>query len=379
MPTNIGAIGGVLLAFCSLVSVEGGELIRKVIRREGDDGSKSYRIPALAVSNQGTLIASFDIRWQGPQDLPADIDVGVMRSTDGGQTWGPMIIAINYDKLMPGSMGNGVGDPAIVVDRRTGYLFIAALWSQGNNGWHGSGPGLRPEETGQLVLSRSTDDGLTWQPPQSITSQIKQSDWKLCFQGPGSGIQLDDGTLLFAAQYKDSQGKPSSCFIYSHDSGQNWQISPAAIPEKPPTSEAQLVQVSPRVLLMTMRNESRQKQRLWSYWRWQSSLSDGSWDEHWLDVADPVCMAGLTMHPTGTLILSNNNSTKREKMTIRTSQDQGKTWSHGRLLDNRLTAYSCLAVLPDGDIGILYEVGDKDSVETLTFARFPLDWALQPP
>ncbi len=379
MRSYFAAIFGMFLVVCSMASGQNDEPFKKVLRREGDDGSKSYRIPALTVSPQGTLVACFDIRWQGTQDLPADIDVGVMRSSDGGQTWGPMIIAMDYDRRLPNAMGNGVGDPAIVADRRTGHLFIAALWSQGNNGWHGSGPGLSPEETGQLVLSRSVDDGLTWDTPRSITPQIKQPAWKLCFQGPGAGVQLEDGTLLFAAQFQDQLRKPSSCFIYSHDSGQNWQISPAAIPGQPPTSEAQLVQVSPKVLLMTMRNESRQKQRLWSYWRWQSQISDGTWDEHWQDVRDPVCMAGLTIHPSGTLLLSHNDSKRRERLTIRTSQDQGKTWSHGRLLDGRLTAYSCLAVLPDGDIGILYEVGDKDSVETLTFARFPLDWALQPP
>ena len=32
-------------------------------------------------------------------------------------------------------------------------------------------------------------------------------------------------------------------------------------------------------------------------------------------------------------------------------------------------AYSCLAVLPEGGIGCLYERGDKGPYETITFAR----------
>jgi len=31
-------------------------------------------------------------------------------------------------------------------------------------------------------------------------------------------------------------------------------------------------------------------------------------------------------------------------------------------------------VLPNGDIGCLYERGDKGAYETITFARFPRAW-----
>jgi sialidase-1 len=353
---------------------EDARIKRTIVRREGDDGSKSYRIPALTVTPKGTVVACFDIRWDGSGDLPANIDVGVMRSTDLGDTWGPLIVALDYDGQAADSRGNGVGDPAILVDQTTGHLYIAALWSFGNNGWHGSGAGFEPTETGQLVISRSTDDGLTWEPPRSITKQIKAEGWRLLFNGPGAGIQLTDGTLVFAAQFKDDQGKPSSCFIYSRDQGANWQISPPAIPDKPWTSEAQVVQVSDGSLLMTMRNESRDPQRAWSKWKWQEDLATGRWVETRLAVNDPVCMASLLRHPSGLLLLSNNDSNRRERMTVRSSRDDGKTWSGGRLLDPRPSAYSCLAVLPNGEVGILYECGERNSTETLTFARFPLAW-----
>lgn len=350
---------------------------RVVVRREGDDGSKSYRIPGLTVTPKGTLVACFDIRWDGSGDLPSNIDVGVMRSTDNGDTWGKMITAIDYDQHVPNSQGNGVGDPAILVDRNTGHLYIAALWSFGNNGWNGSGPGLDPAETGQLVVSRSTDDGLTWERPVSITSQIKDKPWRLLFNGPGAGIQLTDGTLVFPAQFKDSTGKASSCFIYSQDQGEKWQISPPAIPGTPLTSESQIVQRSDGSLLMTMRNETRDPQRAWSCWQWTNHLANGNWVDTRLDVTDPVCMAGLTRHPSGVLLLSNNNSNRRERMTIRYSKDEGQTWSNGRLLDPRPSAYSCIATMANGDIGILYECGDNRSTETLTFATFPLEWVVE--
>lgn len=49
-------------------------------------GSVHYRIPALTVTPDGTLLAAFDRRNDGPQGLPGDIDTMVRRSTDGGAT-----------------------------------------------------------------------------------------------------------------------------------------------------------------------------------------------------------------------------------------------------------------------------------------------------
>ena len=84
-------------------------------------------------------------------------------------------------------------------------------------------------------------------------------------------------------------------------------------------------------------------------------------------------MASLCRHPHGELLFANpNNNRQRIALTVRSSTDGGRTWSEGRLLDPRGCMYSCLTVLKDGRVGILYEVGD-----TLTFARFPLEWVTQ--
>jgi sialidase-1 len=176
----------------------GNNYLSTVVRRRGDEGVHTYRIPALVTSTNGTLIAAFDIRHDSAGDLPANVDVGVMRSTDNGNTWGPMLKALDFDRNVPGSSGNGVGDPTLLVDRVTGALWVAALWSYGNHAYVGSGAGLSTNQTGQYVLARSDDDGLTWSAPINITAQAKVNpDWGVCFNGPGHGIQLRDGTLLW--------------------------------------------------------------------------------------------------------------------------------------------------------------------------------------
>ena len=175
------------------------------------------------------------------------------------------------------------GDPAVLADQRTGSLFVVALWSQGPRAWNGSGPGLTPDETGQLMLVRSDDDGVTWSKPVSLTPQVKDPAWRLCFNGPGNGIQLKDGTLVFPAQYKvtvgdaaarSPAGKPHSCFIASRDGGRTWRISPAAIPDGIPTSEAAIAELSDGGLLLSMRNESRSGERAWAKWQ-RAASGDG--------------------------------------------------------------------------------------------------------
>lgn len=350
-------------------------LFRTVVRKRGDDKIHTYRIPGLAATPHGTLVAVFDIRHKSSVDLPGDIDVGMMRSTDNGETWSEMQRIMDFDVAVPGSHGNGVGDPAILVDRTTGTIFVAALWSKGNRAWLGSGPGWTPEETGQVVICKSTDDGVTWSKPVSITSQVKRKEWQLCFQGPGNGIQTQDGTLVFPAQYKSEDKVPHSCFIASTDGGETWDISPAAVPGNPPTSESAIAELTDGSLLLSMRNESRTGKRVWARWEWKDTLTNGQWSEHWFDVVDPTCMASLIRHPRGVLLLSNPNNTKRrDHLTIRASHDSGKTWSEGQLLDPGSAMYSCMTVLKDGRIGILYENGDAAE---LVFVRFPLDWVLE--
>ena len=134
------------------------------LRSGGDEGVHTYRIPGLVTSNQGTLIGVYDIRYDGSRDLPGNIDVGMSRSTDGGRTWEPMKVIIDMGDD-PKWRWDGVGDPSILVDRTTGTIWVSAIWSHGNRSWFGSGPGLTPDETGQWILVKSEDDGVTWSDP----------------------------------------------------------------------------------------------------------------------------------------------------------------------------------------------------------------------
>ena len=138
---------------------------------------------------------------------------------------------------------NGIGDPSILVDRGTGTIWVAAIWAHGKPGkrnWNSSMPGISPIETSQLILVKSKDDGLTWSEPINLTPSVKNPKWYLLLQGPGKGISMSDGTIVFPAQFKDNEQMPHSTILWSQDHGENWHIGTGA---KPNTTEAQVIEL----------------------------------------------------------------------------------------------------------------------------------------
>jgi sialidase-1 len=333
--------------------------VGSVVRKAGDDGVHTYRIPGIVATDKGTLLAVYDIRYRNARDLPGNVDVGLSRSTDGGRTWSPMKVIM--DMGAPHE-NNGVGDPAILFDPVRKRIWVAALWSKGNRSIAGSKPGLSPDTTGQFVLAYSDDDGLSWSPTYSITPQVKDPAWHLFFQGPGNGIAMQDGRLVFAAQYWDENRMPWSTIIHSGDHGATWKGLIRG--PRSNTTESQVVETSPGTLMLNMR-DNRKGSRAVAVTRDLGA----TWAEHPTSrsaLPEPVCMASLiraTVKVSGVLrdvlFFSNPRSTKdRIDMTVQASTDMGETWpeAHRLLVDQRLCyGYSSLVRIDDATVGLLYE------------------------
>ena len=348
-----------------------GKLKGTVVRKGGDDNVNTYRIPGIVATNKGTLLSVYDIRYKNSTDLPGNIDVGLSRSIDSGKTWQPMKIIM--DMGAPHE-NNGVGDPAILFDPITKKIWVAALWSKGNRSIAGSLPGISPDTTGQFVLVSSDDDGITWSAPYTITPQIKNPKWHLFFNGPGSGIAMKDGKLVFAAQYWNENKMPYSTIIYSADHGESWKGNING--PKSNTTESQVVETKPGTLMLNMRDNRG------SYRSVATTTNMGaSWTEHsssYNALQDPVCMGSLIKANVKikgvfkeVLFFSNPNTTSgRYDMTIKASLDLGQTWlpANQLLIDERNGyGYSSLTQIDAETIGILYE-GTKD----LFFVKVPV-------
>ena len=373
------------------------------IRQHTDDNVHTYRIPGLTTTNEGTLLAVYDARRNSSRDLQGDIDVGVSRSTDGGNTWEPMRIGLDMGQWgnLPEKF-NGVSDPCILVDRNSDKIFLAGLWMYGvldkngkwiegldenseawNHQWKnkGSQPGSGVKQTAQFMVATSNDDGKTWGAPVNLTRKCKKEEWWLWAPAPGHGITLENGTLVFPTQGRDKTGLSFSNITYSTDEGKTWITSKPAYSN---TTENMVAQLNDGSLMLNARYNPNRSNSTDTNGRVVVTTNDlgQTWTEHPSSrsaLIESTCMASLHKHfyhengkEKSILLFSNpNTKTGRHHMTLKVSFDDGKTWpeEYWMLLDERKSrGYSCITSIDENTIGILYEGSQSD----LTFESIPL-------
>ena len=386
------------------------------LRQHNQDNVHTYRIPGLATAKDGSLLAIYDVRRESGRDLQGNIDIGVSRSTDGGNTWLPMQIAIDMGTWggLPEKF-NGVSDANILVDKNSGAIFIAGLWMHGvldstgkwieglteasnnwNHQWRGRGsqPGFEVKQTAQFLIVKSEDNGKTWSQPVNLTRMCKHEDWWLWAPAPGAGITLRDGTLVFPTQGRDKTGKAFSNITYSKDGGKTWTTSNPASRES--TTENMAVELSDGAIMLNMRCNKNSRDTSDTNGRVIAITRNlgRDWTEHPASrgaLHEPVCMASTIRHdyvinarpdePFGRgqknsmLLFANPDSkTTRHHLTIKVSYDDGLTWPANKkiLLDEwKSRGYSCLTSVDANTIGIVYESSQCDLVfQTIALKEF---------
>lgn len=359
---------------------------RTVLFNMGDYDSQYWRIPALVTAADNSLVAVVDKRGSSLGDLPNTISIMSRRSTDNGKNWSePVVVA-------QGGNGKTYGDPAVVLDKKTGNLICMFVGDQGL--WNAT-----PYNRQGIYVSKSTDNGVSWSEPVAITDQVyaNHSSWYAGFAGSGHGLCLKDGRLMFvlAIRATSATGVPLHNYaIYSDDGGDNWTLSTNAATTA--GDEAKVVELEDGDILMSIRNPSKGN-RIFC----KSTDRGQTWGKAYFEteLKDPACNGDIIRYSYSTDEGSEGKSrllhslpestTTRENVTIYLSEDDGETWPIKKRLVDGYSAYSSLTVLSDGTIGALVEEGKWDENLPgedgfqLVFYRFTMDWltsdVIEPP
>ncbi|MGH3354231.1 MAG: exo-alpha-sialidase [Nocardioides sp.] len=342
----------------------------------GDGAFPNYRIPALTVAPDGDLLASYDGRPTGI-DAPGPNSILQRRSTDGGDTWGPQtVVHGGHD----GPDKTGYSDPSYVVDRETGSIFNFHVFSM-DQGFIGSRPGVDPDDRNVLhaEVSTSDDEGKTWQHRVITADVTPDPGWRSRFAASGQGIQLrygpHAGRLVQQFTIINASGAFQAVSVYSDDHGKTWQAGEAV---GTGMDENKTVELSDGTIMLNSRDSAGSKFRKVAYSR------DGgeTYGEVTIDreLPDPTNNASIVRaFPNAAqgsaearvLLFSNAASQSgRTNGTVRASCDDGRNWPIAREFQPGEMAYSTLATLPDGDVGLLYEPGHN----AIRFAKFNLTW-----
>ena len=334
-------------------------------------GKNYYRIPTLIQLTNGDLLAFADKRIGGIGDVnAAPIETVYKKSKDNGKTWSQEV------RISPSTSDRfrSYGAGAYCVDRKTGNIICLVV---GDQGFLHSTPN-NPIRT-RLIIGRN--NGSTWDDPIDITDQIygancKDPDrktWNGVFTTSGNGVQLRNGRIMFVLNVRKSD-KASPLYnhvLYTDDGGATWNVSKGApgISKNPSRggSEAKIVELNDGTLLMAIRPEG-----IFQRFLAKSTDNGETWGEMEPRSELPSSSSnGDIIYYTSTL----NGFDKNRIITMFDSRpwsgagggnpgnpklywsyDEGKTWE-GRQMHSGEAGYSSLAILKDGSIGILAEIG----------------------
>jgi sialidase-1 len=344
----------------------------------GQGGYDLYRIPVLAATARGTLLAACEAR-RGNRGDWHETHLLMRRSENGGVTW-DAARSIHDDHR---------GQPVNPV-RPTG--FDGGLV-------HGNAvfiPG--PDETVHLVYCFeyhrvfhriSRDDGRTWGTAREITAALDpirhRYPFRVCATGPGHGVRQSDGTLTVPVWLSLGSGNhghnPSVVSVLRGEAeGRDWRVGDLVAVDGDHAadgrrihnpSESALVPLHDGSLLLGMRTKSEPNRRLHAV-----SCDGGRTFSHptFVDALfDAVCEASYARHGNRLLFSapdprddgpervtgSNDRVKPRRRLVLTASDDEGLSWHQLGVVEPGLAGYSHLAVHA-GRVWCLNETGSTD-------------------
>ena len=352
-------------------------------------GHSNYRIPSIAVTNHGTVMAFVNDRRDTLSDHSQESWL-VMRRKEAGKDWEELAVLAQHD-------GWSCRIESAVYDRLTDqtFLFFTRLPVSINEfGDYTEEDRVRMQREAEERAARagvaagpamivSGDDGKTW-----IEKTFVCAPNSLGFvgftHGSGPGIQLTHGKyagrLLCPSRYMTGHYTTFSELqiygfnnaIYSDDHGTTWVSSE---PVQPGTGEGTLAELSDGSIYYNSRaSYFDQKRYLATSTDGGATFSDFRTDDFLIEEKSIGCNASL-LHigraqlkddsilpeeANSILLFANPRSEVRNNMTVCLSLDEGRTWREAKTIYPGPCAYSAMAYSEtDGLIYLLYELGAK--------------------
>ena len=323
--------------------------------KNGNGGIAVYRIPALCTAPNGDLVAVCDARKDNIGALNAfqSINIVCRRSSDGGKTWTPSEPTWKWPWTESDKWSGS--DPSFIVDDEAKKIFLLY------NVWHWKNPdgSDRWGNVYRFHVQESSDNGKTWSKPRDITEDIAFPEWPFgkahnaggfIFISSGSGIQTKDGTLLHTLVHVGD----GNALFGSPDHGKTWKAFGKPVKKG---DECKVVELKDGSWMINSRWHGGGRQIHVSKDRgmtWESRYDK--------TLEDPQCNAQI-MRCGEKLLFSNCKSPNRRALLyLRASKDEGATWNGGLCVEPQGAAYSDMAILPNGDIGVIYEGAGYDTI-----------------
>ncbi|MFT4543329.1 MAG: hypothetical protein ACI841_003089 [Planctomycetota bacterium] len=328
----------------------------------GERGYHTFRIPALAHCNDGTLLAFAEGRVTGGGDS-GNIDLVMKRSADNGLTWGALQVVADF--------GDGtIGNPSAVVDRASGAVIL--LLTASPDGCHEGDIRSGKKGVRDPYVMRSTDSGRRWTSPRALNEEGDRPDWRWYATGPGHAIQLTEGAhagrIVAPANHSASGGSGNdqlgSHLLLSDDAGITWRIG--AVDDSHVgdniinPNECSVVERPDGSLYVSARDQHGTSEAT----RAHATSTDGgeSFDAAFRatpSLEGPVCQGSLEGTSDGSMwFIGPSDPSARKRLALRWFSSRGRNWTEAAVLYEGASAYSDLVEIGESNFGCLFE-GDN--------------------
>ena len=390
--TLTGLMGGMgVQAQTSAVAIDGK---KQTLFSSVNHESKPYRIPAIATLNNGQVLVIADHRPCGADVGNGEVDIYAKVGkigADGSYTWTPATTDPYVDgglMIADGKSSNGYGDAAVVVDRESGNVLVMCV---AGNVTYGGATNSKHNRMARITCNSVTEE---WSSPEDVTdklfgttnSALSSSSYNVASMFFASGRLLQSrtvktgdyhriyGALLVREYTKKSfivtyyEYSEANYVVYSDDFGASWKLLGGKCCDG--GNEAKLEELPNGDILISSRKAGGRYFNIYSFtqgkWLTQGECTFGS---------DSGTNGELLMYPGlvgsdgkkyNVMLQSLPTEGSRSKVSVfynafeasDTSfvvSDFTSGWTKGIEVDKDASAYSTMTILPNGEVGFLYE------------------------